>query len=140
MAVRIEDIDKAIAEVIGSFDGVEEVTAQQREGIANYMQRKDILSVLSTGYGKSLLFQLLPGICRALNTMGYTSYLRKAIILVICPLNALIESHMKELRQRSISCTCLSGNDADQDGACSGNSPSFLSTLRPLFLTISGGK
>ena len=37
MAVRIEDIDKAIAEVIGSFDGVEEVTAQQREGIVNYI-------------------------------------------------------------------------------------------------------
>ena len=43
MAVRIEDIDKAIAEVIGSFDGVEEVTAQQKEGIVNYDQRKDVL-------------------------------------------------------------------------------------------------
>ena len=80
MAVRTEDIDKTIAEVIGSFDGVEEVTAQQREGIVNYIQRKDILSVLPTGNGKSPLFQLLPGICRALNTMGYTSYLKKAII------------------------------------------------------------
>ena len=112
MAVRIEDMDKAIAEVIGSFDSVEEVTAQQREDIVNYIQRKDILS---------LLFQLLPGICRALNTMGYTSYPKKAIILVICPLNALIESHMKELRQISISCTCLSGNDADQHGAYNGD-------------------
>ena len=46
MAVRIEDMDKAIAEVIGSFDSVEEVTAQQREDIVNYIQRKDILSVL----------------------------------------------------------------------------------------------
>ena len=86
-----------------------------------YIQWKDILSVLPTGYGKSLLFQLLPGIRRALNTLGYTSYPKKAIILVICPLNALIESHMKELRQRSISCTCLSGNDADQDGAYNGD-------------------
>ena len=70
MAVRIEYIDKAVAEAIGSFYGVKEVTAQQREGIMNYIQRKDILSVLPTGYGKSLLFELLPGICRALNTMG----------------------------------------------------------------------
>ena len=95
------------------------VTAQQREGIVNYIQRKGILSVFPTGYGKSLLFQLLPDIhvCRALDTMGYTSCPKKAIILVICLLNVLIESHMKELRQRSISCTCLSGNDADQDGA-----------------------
>ena len=74
---------------------MEEVTAQQREGIVNYVQRKDILSVLPTGYAKSLLLQLLPGICRALNTMGYTSYPKKAIILVIFPLNALIESHIK---------------------------------------------
>ena len=77
--------------------------------------------VLPTGYGKSPLFQLLPGICRALKTMGYMSYPKKAIILVICPLNALIESYMKELRQRSISCTCLSGNDADQGGAYNGD-------------------
>ena len=83
-------------------DGVEEISAEQREGIVNYIQRKDILTVLPTGYGKSMLFQLLPGICRALNTMGYTTCPKKAIILVICPLNALIESHMKELRQRNI--------------------------------------
>ena len=107
MAVRTE--------VIGLFDGEEEVTAQQRKGIVNYIQRKHILSVLPAGYGKSL-----PGICRALNTMGYTSYPKKVIILVICPLNALIESHMKELWQRSISCTCLSQNDAYQDGDYNG--------------------
>ena len=98
MAVRTEDLDKAIAEVIGPFDGVSEISAEQRGRIANYVQRKDILAVLPTGHGKSLLFQLLPGIWRALNTMGYTSYPKKAIVLVICPLNALIESHMKELR------------------------------------------
>ena len=78
---------------------MEEVSAQQKEGIVNYIQRKDELAVLQTGFGKSLLFPLLPGICicGALNTMGYTTYPRKAIILVICALNALIESHMKEL-------------------------------------------
>lgn len=83
-------IDKAKAEVIGKFDGVSEISAEQREGIVNYVQRKDILEVLPTGHGKSLLFQLLPGICLALNTMGYTSYPKKAIILVICPLNRLV--------------------------------------------------
>ena len=121
MALRTRDLNKVIAEVIGTFDGVSSLSVEQREGIANYVQRKDILAVLPTGHGKSLLFQLLTGICRALNTMGHTSYLKKAIVLVICPLNALIESHMKELRQRSISCTCLSGNDADQDGTYNGD-------------------
>ena len=63
MPVRTEDLDEAIAEVIGTFDGVEEISAGLREGILNYMQRKDILAVLPSGYGKSLPFQLLPGIC-----------------------------------------------------------------------------
>ena len=63
MPVRREDLDKAIAEVIGTFDGAEEISAGLREGILNYMQRKGILAVLPSGYGKSLLFQLLPSIC-----------------------------------------------------------------------------
>ena len=42
MPVRTKDLDKAIAEVIGTFEGVEEVIALLREGIVNYIQRKDI--------------------------------------------------------------------------------------------------
>ena len=52
-------LDKAIAQVIGTFDGVEEISVEIREGIVNYIQRKDILAVLLTSYGKSkcCLFQ-----------------------------------------------------------------------------------
>ena len=42
MAVRTEDYNKTVAEVIGTFDGVEEISVEQREGIVNYIQRKDI--------------------------------------------------------------------------------------------------
>ena len=59
MPVRTKDLDKAIAEVIGTFEGVEEIIALLREGIVNYIERKDILAVLPTLLdGKSLLFQL----------------------------------------------------------------------------------
>ena len=52
-------LDKAKAEVIGTFDGVEEISTELREGIVNYIQRKVILVVLLTSYGKSkcCLFQ-----------------------------------------------------------------------------------
>ena len=50
MPIRTEDLDKAIAEVIGTFDGVVSMwwmlSAELREGIVNYNQRKDILAVL----------------------------------------------------------------------------------------------
>ena len=45
MPVRTKDLDKAISEVIGTFEGVEEIIALLREGIV----RKDILAVLPTG-------------------------------------------------------------------------------------------
>ena len=35
-------------------------SAEQKEGIVNYIQRKDILAVLWTGYGKSLVITAVP--------------------------------------------------------------------------------
>ena len=49
-----------IAKVIRTFDGVEGISAEQKEGIVNYVQRKDILAVLPTGYGKSLVITAVP--------------------------------------------------------------------------------
>ena len=79
-----------------------------------------MLAVLPTGFGKSLLFQLIPGLCVELHNLGYSYYPKNPIVIVICPLNALIECHIKQLEHRGISCTCLSGEDADQDGAFAG--------------------
>ena len=59
MPIRMDDLDKAIAKVIVTCNCEEEISAELREIIVNYVQRKDILAVLPTGYGKSLLFQLL---------------------------------------------------------------------------------
>ena len=67
-----------------------------------------------------MLFQLIPKLCVELHNLGYSYYPKSLIVIVICPLNALIECHMKQLEHRGISCTCLSGDDADQDGAFAG--------------------
>ena len=45
---------------------------------------------------------------------------KSLIVIVIYPLNALIECHRKQLEHQGISCACLSGDDADQDGAFAG--------------------
>ena len=45
MPVPTKDLDKAIAKVTGTFEGVEEIIALLREGIV----RKNILAVLPTG-------------------------------------------------------------------------------------------
>ena len=49
MPVYKEDLDKAIAKVSGTVYGVEEISVELREGIVNYIQKRDILAVLLTG-------------------------------------------------------------------------------------------
>ena len=55
--------EKALAEVLKTFDGVEELSTEQRDGIFNFFRSTDVLVVLPTGFGKLLLFQLIPKLC-----------------------------------------------------------------------------
>ena len=47
-----------------AFDGVD----KQRDGIANFYPRKDVLAILPTVFRKSFLFHLIPGLCVELHT------------------------------------------------------------------------
>ena len=58
--VSDQDLENALAKVLETFGGVENLSAEQRDGIANFVRRHDVLAVLPTGYVKSLLFQLIP--------------------------------------------------------------------------------
>ena len=59
----------------------------------------DVIAVFPTGFGKSLLFQLLPDF---LPVKG-----EKNIVLVVCPLNSIIEDQLKVLEERGISVVSL---------------------------------
>ena len=114
-------LKESISNVLERFDGVEKLSDEQTSGVFNFIQRKDVLAVLPAGCGESLLFQLIPGLCLRLNQMGSCNYPKSAIVTVVTlSIESLIESHVKELRQRGISCTSLSGDDAGQDGALTG--------------------
>jgi superfamily II DNA or RNA helicase len=58
----------------------------------HFSGRNDVLAVLPTGYGKTLLFNLIPMYCSM--TMGSVA---EEISLVIAPLNALIDQHLQTL-------------------------------------------
>jgi len=58
--------------------------------------------------------------------VGFSDYSKSPIVIVVCPLNALIECHMEDLKQRGISCTCLSGDGGDKDGALTGKLYAFI--------------
>ena len=86
------------------------LTEQQKKALFAALSRKDVFTILSTGHGKYIIFQSLPDVCKYL----YYSYPRHAIILVVCPLKSLVDSHICELRNRGVSATSLSSPDVDE--------------------------
>ena len=69
-----------------------------------------MFAVLSTGCGKSLIFQLVPKVCSYLLDRGF-SYPKAAIVVVICPLYALIDSRILELKEHGIPASSLADDD-----------------------------
>ncbi len=68
--------------------------------------KKDIVAVLPTGYGKSLVFHVLPGLLASRDARS-TSSSDKSVILVVSPLNALIYDQIKKLRERGVQAAIL---------------------------------
>ena len=68
----------------------------------------DIIGVLPTGFGKSLLFQLLPNFLPVKED--------KNVVIVVCPLNSIIEDQLKVLGERGITADVLQLVSDDREG------------------------
>ena len=77
-----------------------------------------MFAVLPTGCGQSLIFQIVPKVCSYLPDRGF-SYPKAAIVVVICPLYALIDSHILELKEHSIPACSLADDDLLEDDVAS---------------------
>ena len=102
------DFDGVIQTVLRSRgQGSFTIKQKQREALEKIvLYGKDSLIVLPTGYGKSLIYQMLPPL--------FDYYLAadklkndKSIVIVICPLNALIDDQINKLNSVGVSCTSL---------------------------------
>ena len=95
--VRFEgDLQQALEESL-SFFPVIQLTAEQRFIIEKIVGRRDVFGQLPTGYGKSLTFQLLPGVLKSLNAKGY-DFPSTPLVVVISPLMSIVEDQVKYLR------------------------------------------
>ena len=64
--------------------------------------KKDFVAVLPTGYGKSLVLQLLPRLLREREEIRATTSVKKSVVLVVSPLNALMYDQISKLRARGV--------------------------------------
>ena len=84
----------------------------QRFCIRSLINERDVLACLPTAFGKSLIFQSWPTVCKLLANKFPTKYLSDGIVLVICPLISIMEDQVQLLNSKGIS-AALCGKQMD---------------------------
>ena len=71
----------------------------------------DVIAVLPTGFGKSILFQLLPDVLATKSTSN--------IVIVVCPLTSIISDQVQVLATMGIKAGVLRVQNQNQEDDCS---------------------
>ena len=95
--MMVKPIGEALTEALTSLDIRLTLKAKQKECISYLAEEKDVLAILPTGYGKSLIYTLLPRIY----DIYYGHPDGHHIIVVVSPLLALMEEQVSKM---SLSC------------------------------------
>ena len=82
------------------FSNILELKPVQEEALLHFIKRKDVFAVLPAGCGNSLIFQIIPRVCAYMHDREF-NYPKAAVLVVVCPLTALIDAHIKELKDHA---------------------------------------
>jgi superfamily II DNA helicase RecQ len=112
--IKIYSLSKELYTVLANMEILNRIhIALHNAGMANRILNKpqqiqcfdyicngyDVIAVLPTGFGKSVLFQLLPDILPTKTTIS--------IVIVLCPLSSIIEDQLHSLKIMSINAGVL---------------------------------
>ena len=95
--------DAALAEALLSISelGLSRVLRpEQKEAISSLVHGSDLLAVLPTGFGKSLIFQLFIRVKQILSS-------KAACVIVVCPLKSIVQDQLTEASLMGLTATSL---------------------------------
>ena len=75
--------------------------------------KRDVVALLPTGFGKSIIYQILPAIHKRRGDA-------KHVVLVVTPLNAIMTEQAKILNSRGIKASILGGANLETEGEAEG--------------------
>ena len=73
---------------------------EQKEAISTLVHESDLLAVLPTGFGKSLVFQLLIRVQEILLS-------KAACVIIVCPLKSIVQDQLIEASSMGLTTTSL---------------------------------
>ena len=97
--------------------GFSELKKQQRSAIEATLSGKDVFVSLPTGFGKSLIYQLLPVCAEELALLSPVGPGFKPFVLIVSPLISLMQDQVASLRCKGFRASlCISVNQRQRDG------------------------
>ena len=75
--------------------------------LENIYLKRDLVAVLPTGYGKSLVFQVLPRLLKERDAKSTVDTVGPSVVLVVSPLNALMWDQISKLTVKGIQAAVL---------------------------------
>lgn len=111
-SVSDDAIAVAIDQSCPQFD-IESVKPEQRLALSQLVRGDDVLACFPTGFGKSLIFHLLPSVCNVLRTMGYSkTFPIDPIVLVAAPLLSLMRDQVAYLTECGVRASMIGTSES----------------------------
>lgn len=100
----LRSLDLALEEALSSLSGLGlslELRSEQKQAVMTLLSSRDLLAILPTGFGKSLIFQLLVRVKEILSS-------KPACVIVVCPLKSIVQDQLSEASSMGLTATSLS--------------------------------
>lgn len=101
-----EAITAAVSSSLSIF-GVEALKPLQLLALRYIVRGRDVFACFPTGFGKSLIFHILPLVCSRLSANGFRQYPTNPIVLVVSPLKSLMSDQVSILTSKGIRAGCV---------------------------------
>ena len=88
-----ELFERALSDSLKDFPHIPCLKEEQKRCLRSVADKKDVFGILPTGFGKSLIFQLLPRLSRELWKLERTT------VLVVTPLVAIMKDQVEEMNR-----------------------------------------
>ena len=93
-------MSEAIRSVVATLPNIQKLKPEQEQSLRSFIGGQDVVALLPTGFGKSLIFQLAPLVAKELAKPNTSD--AKPIVVVVSPLVALMEDQVKEAEKLGV--------------------------------------
>ena len=103
------DFEQAIQASLREFPHIPRLKEEQKLCIQSVAKKRDVFGILPTGFGKSLIFQLLPRVLKE------SWKIERSTVIVVSPLVSIMKDQVEELSRLGLKTFALGLGDDERE-------------------------